>query len=140
MRSSLPLESERSPSARRDAANELPALPLEAVDQELAAINADIERMRAPLAKRLQRVLDALEGRVLEPPSANVQIVQQINAVRTALRLTLRLKQSDALVQLRCGAGSRQKNPTIQVVRSAPGRKTEYAAGIFPALQVGLAE
>ncbi len=116
------------------------SLRLEQAPPALDAISQEIERIRGPLAQRLQQVLDALAGQSLEPPEANVEIVREINALRRSLRLTLRLAGNELPVQLRCAFGPRQKNPTIQVVQSTGKRPTEYAGTRFPKLEVVVAE
>jgi hypothetical protein len=102
---------------------------------ELSQIVAELERIKEPLRQRLQRVLDGLAERNLDSVELNAQVVKQINAVRTALGLGLRLKESGEPIYLRCVVASRARTATIQAVTADQKRANLAASPTFPALE-----
>ncbi len=103
---------------------------------ELDQIMAELERIKQPLRQRLQRVLDGLAQRNLDSVELNSQVVKQINAVRTALGIGLRLKESGEPIYLRCVVASRAKTATIQAVTADQKRINLAASPAYPALEI----
>jgi hypothetical protein len=125
----------RRPAPAPDKEREPAGGALAAIAQ-LRAIETELDRLKQPYRKRLQKVLDQLADQSLASVELNAQVVRQINGLRTALGLGLRLKETGEPVYLRCVVAPRSKAATIQAVTADQKRKNLAASGSYPALEI----
>lgn len=84
----------------------------------------------------MQSVLNASAGEASDDFAANAQFVKDLNAVRGAFTLLLRLKNSDMPVYLRCLRPPRSTpSGTFQAISADAKRKSAYSGSQFPSLK-----
>ena len=103
---------------------------------QLEKITAELERVKQPFKSRLQQVLDGLADQAIDSVELNAQVVRQINTIRSALGVSLRLKSSGDPIYLRCILAPRSKAATIQAVTADQKRTNLAASAAYPPLEL----